>query len=577
MVVVRAAVVAAIAAGAAGLAGAAAGCAGAPSPHARAGRLDGAPRPVVVATHAFPRTWSPLAAVDRGARELMPLLYPELIALDPVTGEAVPGLAERWQWSPDGATLTLTMRADARWSDGTAVTARDAAATLAAARNVSPASVAPLRIAAARAAGDRELVVRLAQADCRVLVDLTLGVLPAAVARAAEAARDPWTLPAVPATAPTTGPFRIAGVEPDVRIDLLPGSPGAGSTAAERGLTLLAVPHPSAALAALFAGRVDVASVRPRDVAHVQREVAAGAQVRLTTVPGADVVVLAMNLADPERPRPGLPERDRVAARAGAGRWSPQPPHPVLGRVEVRQAVAHAIDYGRLIDRAVHGHGRRVPADVPPAAAWAFASSLVPPATDLPAARERLSEAGWVTSGHGDVRRRAGRPLEARLLVSRGNQAHETAAAVVAQGLAEVGFAVEVQRLEYGSLLAEVLGQRFDMALLTLRGGGPDPDPGRRWSREGDVPGRGPNFTSLASPELERALAAARYAPGCEPAARAAAYHEAQALLQALLPVVPLYSPSDVVAHRVELGAYRPGVWSPYALFAEPAATGRPR
>lgn len=47
-----------------------------------------------------------------------------LVIQDP-QGKVAPGVAERWEISPDGLVYTFHLRADARWSDGTAVTARD--------------------------------------------------------------------------------------------------------------------------------------------------------------------------------------------------------------------------------------------------------------------------------------------------------------------------------------------------------------------------------------------------------------------------------------------------------------------
>ncbi|MBK6885654.1 MAG: hypothetical protein IPH03_03815 [Tetrasphaera sp.] len=42
---------------------------------------------------------------------------------------AVPGLAEKWTTSADGKTWTYTIRSGVTWSDGTPLTARDAAYT----------------------------------------------------------------------------------------------------------------------------------------------------------------------------------------------------------------------------------------------------------------------------------------------------------------------------------------------------------------------------------------------------------------------------------------------------------------
>ena len=62
------------------------------------------------------------------AGTVVPLVAPGLVALDPVTGAAAPGLAGRWTWSADNHALTVTLRAGQRWGDGRLVTATDAAA-----------------------------------------------------------------------------------------------------------------------------------------------------------------------------------------------------------------------------------------------------------------------------------------------------------------------------------------------------------------------------------------------------------------------------------------------------------------
>lgn len=52
-------------------------------------------------------------------------LYEGLVNVDPVDLHPIPGVAERWEISPDGKTYTFHLRADARWSNGEPVTARD--------------------------------------------------------------------------------------------------------------------------------------------------------------------------------------------------------------------------------------------------------------------------------------------------------------------------------------------------------------------------------------------------------------------------------------------------------------------
>jgi oligopeptide transport system substrate-binding protein len=52
-------------------------------------------------------------------------LFEGLVAEDPVDLHPVPGVAERWETSPDGLTYTFYLRSDAKWSSGEAVTSQD--------------------------------------------------------------------------------------------------------------------------------------------------------------------------------------------------------------------------------------------------------------------------------------------------------------------------------------------------------------------------------------------------------------------------------------------------------------------
>lgn len=52
-------------------------------------------------------------------------LFEGLVAPDPRDLHPVPGVAERWEISPDGRTYTFHLRTNAKWSDGSALTAAD--------------------------------------------------------------------------------------------------------------------------------------------------------------------------------------------------------------------------------------------------------------------------------------------------------------------------------------------------------------------------------------------------------------------------------------------------------------------
>lgn len=68
-------------------------------------------------------------------------LFEGLVVPDPRTLEPRPGVAERWEISPDGLQYTFHLRADARWSNGDPVTAGDFADSIR--RALTPEMAAP--------------------------------------------------------------------------------------------------------------------------------------------------------------------------------------------------------------------------------------------------------------------------------------------------------------------------------------------------------------------------------------------------------------------------------------------------
>jgi oligopeptide transport system substrate-binding protein len=71
-----------------------------------------------------PRTLDPSLNEDVAAYSIADDLFEGLVRLD-ATGAVVPGVASSWDRSPDGLTFTFHLRAEARWSNGEPVLARD--------------------------------------------------------------------------------------------------------------------------------------------------------------------------------------------------------------------------------------------------------------------------------------------------------------------------------------------------------------------------------------------------------------------------------------------------------------------
>jgi peptide/nickel transport system substrate-binding protein len=122
------------------------------------------------------------AATNDPDQDLVTLVYSGLFRR--VDGSRVePDLVERFEWTTDGKKLTLVLRTDARFHDGTPVTADDVVFTLMAAKD--PAWKSPfvnaLRGMTIEHVDDRTVALTLTNADATLLDTLTLGILPAHV------------------------------------------------------------------------------------------------------------------------------------------------------------------------------------------------------------------------------------------------------------------------------------------------------------------------------------------------------------------------------------------------------------
>jgi oligopeptide transport system substrate-binding protein len=74
---------------------------------------------------AEPAGLDPQVEIGEPEHDIMIALYEGLVDPDPKDGSPVPGIAERWEISPDGKVYTFHLRKDARWSNGDPITARD--------------------------------------------------------------------------------------------------------------------------------------------------------------------------------------------------------------------------------------------------------------------------------------------------------------------------------------------------------------------------------------------------------------------------------------------------------------------
>ena len=79
---------------------------------------------MIIANGSEPATLDPALMQDTASNNLYLGLFEGLVQYDPKTSKGIPAMAASWSTSADGLTVTYKLR-DAKWSDGTPVTAQD--------------------------------------------------------------------------------------------------------------------------------------------------------------------------------------------------------------------------------------------------------------------------------------------------------------------------------------------------------------------------------------------------------------------------------------------------------------------
>jgi len=386
------------------------------------------------------RPWQPRS---RGEEQIIGLLYSGLMRLDDRL-RPVPDLAERWETTPDGRTLTFTLRSGLTWHDGAPLDAGDVLFTLERLRSLpltSTALLADLRyVSAATAPTSTTVVLTLTSRFAPLLPALAVPILPAhALADRDIATLNFWDVPI------GSGPFRLAERDPGQAVvlerfaDFHRGAPLLDRVA------LVVAPDPAVARAALADGQLLLA-----ELPWSERVAAAATPgVVLGAYPENGYYFLGFNL------REGRPFADQ----------------------RLRRALALAIDLPRLVEATTDGQGIAISASALPGS-WADLTPAPAAGADLAAARALLDEAGWTLPEGATIRQRDGTPLSATLYVRGDDPRRVAAARRIAEAAAAVGMQIEVQPADFATVILSRYAPPFDFDLLlgSWSNGAGDPD-----------------------------------------------------------------------------------------------------
>jgi peptide/nickel transport system substrate-binding protein len=426
-----------------------------------------------------------LTAVDTPDLQARPWLASKIVTVDPVT-------------------IDITVRDDARFSDGSYVTADDVAKTytsvLADVASIAHKNIAE-RIASVEVIAPKTARFHLTSPIATFLTDIDFGIL----------SFHPGVTGVVGA-----GPYVLR--ELDDQHALLDANPYYFEGPPKTPHLDIRVVHDSAArILMMVGGTADIAQNNLR--MDLVDEIAERSRVHVSSSPSVLLTYLAMNNDD-----------------------------PMLHDLRVREAIALALDRPAII--AAQFEGRAVLATGLMAPMHPAYYAKVPHwDRDLPRANALLDEAGYKPRADG---------IRAHLVFKISSDAFRvTIARVIASQLAEVGLEVEVRPFEFETMFADLKKGAYQLGMMqTSEITGPDYY--YSYFNSGRIPTEvDPDATNrwrYRNPEVDRLTDAGRHE--LDPVKRQAIYDDIQRIVATDLPVVPLWHEDNIVLTNVDIEGY---------------------
>lgn len=373
-------------------------------------------------------TFDPIKTAQNVDNWVFSNVFDVLIRVDKTGTKLEPGLAESWTISDDGLTYTFKIR-DAKFSDGSPITAEDAAFSLLRIRDNEGSlwSDSYKVVDTAEAADDRTLVVKLKTPSAPFLSALALPNVSILSKKAVEAGEDAFgELPTA-----SSGAFVVKEWRRGDRV-ILEKNPNFWQ--ADRvnldGVEWISVPDDNTRMLNVQAGELDAAIFVPFSrVEELKKD--ANLTVHLDTSTREDHLLINHE-------------------------------HGALAKKEVREALDLAIDKKAVVDAVTFGFGEVANSYIPKGALYHFADNMQRP-YDPEKAKSLLDQAG--ASG-----------LTLNYLVNAGNEVDEQIAVLLQQQLLKAGITVNLQKMDPSQTWDMLVAGDYDLSVMYWTNDILDPD-----------------------------------------------------------------------------------------------------
>jgi peptide/nickel transport system substrate-binding protein len=445
------------------------------------------PKPRTVGVPAFgdalvagsigePSTLIPLLASDVPSREVAGQIYSGLVRYDKnlkLEGE----LAESWDISRDGLTITFHLRKGVKWHDGQPFTAHDVLFTyLVTIDPKTPTAYAEdfKQVKKAEAPDPFTFRVTYSKPFAPALESWGVAILPAHLLEGKDITKSELARKPV-----GTGPYRFKEWLPGQKLvlaanlDYFEGRPYVG------GYVYRIIPDSSTMYMELKAGGLDMMGLSPVQYQRQTSGKAFQSRFNKYRYPASAYTYLGYNLR-----------------------------HPLFRDRRVRQAITTAINKDEIIQGVLLGMGQIAHGPYKPGT-WPYNPKVKDFNYNPDLARRMLAEAGWRESNSDGILMKEGKPFSFTILTNQGNDLRLKTALIIQQRLKVVGIDVKIRVIEWASFLKNYIDKGDFEALIMGWSMGQDPDLFDVWHSSKTGP-RELNFIGYKNPEVDRLIEAGR-------------------------------------------------------------------
>ena len=472
---------------------------------------------IVEGTIGEASTLIPVLATDAASHDVAGQIYNGLVKYDKnltIVGD----LADSFDVSKDGLTITFHLRHGVKWHDGAPFTSRDVLYTY---RIIidpkTPTAYAEdfKQVRSIATPDDYTVRVSYASPFAPALASWGTSILPAHLLAGKDITKSPLARQPV-----GTGPYLFKEWIAGQKI-VLEANPAyfEGRPWIDRYIYRI-IPDTSTMYMELKAGAIDLMSLTPVQYARQTTSRQFTSRFNKFRYPSSGYLYMGYNLR-----------------------------HPLFKDKRIRQAITAAIDKDELIHGVLFGMGQKAHGPIVPGR-WAYNPNVKDIAYDPRHATDLLAQAGWREKNSSGILVKNGKPFQFTILTNQGNQQRLLSAQIIQQRLKFIGIDVKIRIVEWATFLKEYIDKgNFEVVMLAWNIS-QDPDMYDVWHSSKTNPGE-LNFIGFKNAEVDRLLIEGRSTFDMEKRKRA--YFRIQEILAEEQPYTFLYVPDalPVVSARI--------------------------